>query len=88
MSHYCDTHTITGLTSEAEHLNCEVRNHIEANAGLRQYSSMVWLPAVCSEDDADLRDMLEADLGQPTPSGYMSEESGWDVSEYVVVDSL
>lgn len=40
-----------------------------------------WLPAIWSEKDSELREKLLAELGPTSPSGYMSEECGWELKE-------
>lgn len=85
MTHYCDSHKITGLTDEADTLSPTTREHIEENASLHTYAAGAWLPGVYSEDDDALRDALVADLGKPVASGPMSEECGWDVTDYVAI---
>jgi len=46
---------------------------------IARYTREGWLPAVWSEDEDELRKALIAELGQPIPSGYMSEECGWKI---------
>jgi hypothetical protein len=88
MTHFCDANEITGLSDEADDLPSIVQDHILDSATLAQYSARVWLPGVYSERDDDLRDALVESLGQPVPSGYMSEECGWEVTEYVTIEPI
>ena len=63
----------------------KTREHIAANAS--KNSKGWWLPAVWSEDKPLLRAALEEELGRPIPSGYMSEECGWEIPEdYGITD--
>lgn len=63
-----------------------VREHIAANAS--KNSKGWWLPAVWSEDKPLLRAALVEELGRPIPSGYMSEECGWEIDpeDYGITD--
>ena len=54
-----------------------VRKHIAANATKK--GKGWWLPAVWSEGNPTLRAALVEELGRPIPSGYMSEEWGWEI---------
>jgi hypothetical protein len=38
-----------------------------------------WLPACFSEDSPNMRAALIEELGNPQPSGYMSEHFGWPI---------
>lgn len=87
MSYFYAEHEIVGLSDAADEFPATVREHILYKARLGKYSG-AWLPQVFSEDDASLDDALHASLGSPSPSDYMSEEQGWDVTSYVVIRAL
>ena len=53
-------------------------DHIKARTS-RLSSGRYWLPAVYSERDAALRADLIEELGEPIPSSYMSEHTGWEI---------
>ena len=55
----------------------DVREHIVTHAS--KSNNGWWLPAVWSENNPPLRAALVEELGTPIPSGYMSEECGWEV---------
>lgn len=59
----------------------DVREHVSERASFRPRRSGWWLPAIWSERDSELRDKLIAELGPTSPSGYMSEECGWELQE-------
>lgn len=61
----------------------DVAEHIRENAS--GITGRLWLPAVHSERNDDLRAKIIAELGSSTSSGYMSQEHGWSL-EYLLDD--
>ena len=59
----------------------DVQEHVAQHLEYRPRSGSWWLPAVWSEKDCQLREKLVEELGPTSPSGYMSEECGWELQE-------
>ena len=59
----------------------DVQEHVSRYITYRPRFDTWWLPAVWSEQDPDLREKLLEELGPTSPSGYMSEECGWELKE-------
>ena len=67
------------IASELE--DRDVQEHVSRHLEYRPRSGTWWLPAVWSEKDCQLREKLLEELGPTSPSGYMSEECGWELQE-------
>ena len=66
----------------ARHLDDgDVQEHVARHLTYKTRWDTWWLPAVWSEQDSDLREKLLEELGPTSPSGYMSEECGWELEE-------
>ena len=59
----------------------DVQEHVSQYLAYRPRFDSWWLPAVWSEKDPELREKLLEALGPTSPSGYMSEECGWELKE-------
>lgn len=59
----------------------DVQEHVERYLTYKPRFDTWWLPAVWSEQDHELREKLLEALGPTGPSGYMSEECGWELKE-------
>ena len=59
----------------------DVQEHVSWRLAYNPRFDTWWLPAVWSENDPVLRDKLLEELGPTSPSGYMSEECGWELQE-------
>ncbi len=59
----------------------DVQEHVSLRLTYKPRFDTWWLPAVWSENDPVLRDKLLEELGPTSPSGYMSEECGWELKE-------
>ena len=59
----------------------DVQEHVSRYLTYKPRFDTWWLPAVWSEHDPVLRDKLLEELGPTSPSGYMSEECGWELKE-------
>ena len=59
----------------------DVQEHVARYLTFKPRFDTWWLPAVWSEQDPDLREKLLEELGPTSPSGYMSEECGWELKE-------
>ena len=59
----------------------DVQEHVARHLTYKIRGDAWWLPAVWSENDHELREKLLAELGPTSPSGYMSEECGWELKE-------
>lgn len=59
----------------------DVQEHVSLRLTYKPRFDTWWLPAVWSENDPALRDKLLEELGPTGPSGYMSEECGWELKE-------
>jgi len=59
----------------------DVQEHVSLRLTYKPRFDTWWLPAVWSEQDPELREKLLEELGPTSPSGYMSEECGWELKE-------
>ena len=59
----------------------DVQEHVSRHLTYKPRFDTWWLPAVWSESAPELREKLIAELGPTSPSGYMSEECGWELKE-------
>lgn len=59
----------------------DVQEHVSRYLNYKPRFDTWRLPAVWSENDHELREKLIAELGPTSPSGYMSEECGWELKE-------
>ena len=59
----------------------DVQEHVSRYLTYKPRFDTWWLPAVWSEQDPELREKLLEELGPTSPSGYMSEECGWELKE-------
>ena len=59
----------------------DVQEHVSRHLTYKPRFDTWWLPAVWSEQDPELREKLLEELGPTSPSGYMSEECGWELKE-------
>jgi hypothetical protein len=75
--------------------NTETRNTETTKAqdlaiehGVRRDDGTIWIPGCYVEDDPGAEETLIAEYGSPRPSGYMSEECGWEIDDDVVVAEI
>ena len=59
----------------------DVQEHVSRYLNYKPRVDSWWLPAVWSENNHELREKLLEALGPTSPSGYMSEECGWELKE-------
>ena len=59
----------------------DVQEHVSWRLTYNPRFDTWWLPAVWSENAPELREKLLEELGPTGPSGYMSEECGWELKE-------
>jgi hypothetical protein len=59
----------------------DVQEHVARYLTFKPRFDTWWLPAVWSENAPVLREKLLEELGPTSPSGYMSEECGWELKE-------
>lgn len=59
----------------------DVQEHVARYLTYKPRFDTWWLPVVWSEHDPELREKLLEELGPTSPSGYMSEECGWELKE-------
>ena len=59
----------------------DVQEHVSRHLTYKPRFDTWWLPAVWSENAPELREKLLEELGPTSPSGYMSEECGWELKE-------